>query len=67
MLTLFRMGIFGAAYRWGRRGGGGGAKRHPLPKIFHTHPTMMKLGTVIHYLKKIPKIYESRDTTLDVC
>ena len=35
----------------------------PCPsKICHTYPTMMKLGTVIPYLKKIPKIYESRDT-----
>ena len=25
-------------------GGGGGAKRPPLPKICHTHTTMMKLG-----------------------
>ena len=41
MLTLFSMGIFGAAYGWGA----GGAKSHPLPKIFHTHPTMMKLGS----------------------
>ena len=32
-----------------------GAKRAPLPKIFHTYPTMMKLGTVIPYLKKIKK------------
>ena len=32
---------------------GGGAKRQPIPKICHTYPTMMKLGTVIPYLKKI--------------
>ena len=62
MLTLFRMGIFSATYGWG-----GGAKRYPLPTIFHTHPTVIKLGTDIHYLKKIPKIYKSRDTLLDVC
>ena len=41
-LTLFRMGIFGAAHRW--RGGRGG-KKAPLPKISHTYPTMMKLGS----------------------
>ena len=46
-LTLFRMGFSGAAHGWG------GAKRLPLPKICHTCPTMMKLGTVIPYLKKI--------------
>ena len=37
-------------------------KGPPLPKICHKYPTMMKLGTVIPYLKKIQKIYESRDT-----
>ena len=37
-------------------GGGRGAqtaKRPSLPKIFHTDPTMKKIGTVISYLKKI--------------
>ena len=34
------------------------------PKICHTYLTMMKLGTVIPYLKKIQKIYKSRDTPL---
>ena len=32
------------------------------PKICHTYPTMMKLGTLIPYLKKIRKIHKSRDT-----
>ena len=41
LLTLFRMGYFRAAHRWW------GAKRPPLPKIFHTYPAIMKLGTVI--------------------
>ena len=61
-VTLFRMGIFGATH-----GSGVGAKRLSLPNICHTYPTMMKFGTVIPYLKKIQKIYESRDTHLDVC
>ena len=61
ILTLIRMGIFGAAHGWG-----GGAKKSPLPKICHTYPTMTKFGTVISYLKKIQKIYESRDTR-DFC
>ena len=39
----------------------------PLPKICHAYPTMMKLGTVIPYLKQIQKIYESRDTPLKFC
>ena len=55
-LTLFGMGFFEAVYGWG-----------PFPKICHTYPTMMKLGTVMPYLKKIQKIYESRDTLLDFC
>ena len=42
-------------------------KKDPLPKICHTYPSMMKLGTVIPYLRKIQKIYESRDTTPDFC
>ena len=32
-----------------------GGKKDPLPKICHTYPTVMKLGTVIPYLKKIQK------------
>ena len=57
------MGIFGAAHGLG----GGGQKRPPLPKICHKYPTMMKLGAVIPYLKKIEKIYESRDTSPELC
>ena len=49
LLTLFRMDIFGAAHGWGL---GGGAKRPPLPEVCHTYATMMKLVTVIPYLKK---------------
>ena len=63
-LTLFRMDFFGAFP--GLMDGGGG-KKAPLPKICHTYPTMMKLGTVIPYPKKIQKIYESRDTLLEFC
>ena len=48
VLTLFRMGLLGAAH-------GLGAKRLPLPKICHTYPTMIKLGIVISYLKKSQK------------
>ena len=62
MLALFRMGFSGAAYGWGE----GGRKAH-LSKICHTYPTMMKLGTVTPYLKKIQKIYEPRDTFLEFC
>ena len=37
----------------------------PLPKTCLTNPTMMKLGTVILYLKKFQKLYESLDTPLE--
>ena len=46
------MGFLGAAYGWG----GGGVKWPPFPKICHTYPIIMSLGTVIPYLKKIQKI-----------
>ena len=48
-LILFGMCLLGAAHRWG------GQKGLPLPYICHTYPTMMKLGTLIPYLKKIQK------------
>ena len=57
ILTLFRMGCFGAAHRWSGF----------LPKICQTYPAMMKLGPVIPYLKKIQKIYESCDTSRESC
>ena len=44
---------------------GGRGKKAPLPKTCHTYPTMVKLDTVIPYLKKIQEIYESRDTHLE--
>ena len=45
----------------------GGAFWPPLPKIHHTYPIMMKLGTVIPYQRKIQKMYKSRDTSLEFC
>ena len=38
---------------------GGGQKGLPSQKTCHRYPTIIKLGTVIPYLKKIQKIYES--------
>ena len=53
------MSLFGAAHGWG---GQKGLPSGPLlPKICHAYPTMMKLGTVILYLKMMQKIYESRE------
>ena len=46
---------------------GGVWQKGLLPKICHTYPAMMKLGAVIHYLKKIQKIYESCGTPLEFC
>ena len=60
-LTLFRMGFFGAAHGWE------GPFWPPLPNIRHTYPTIMKLCTVIPYLRKIQKMYKSRDTSLEFC
>ena len=50
-LTLFKVDLFGLS----------------LSKICHTYLQMMKLGTVIPYLKTIQKIYSSRDTPLEFC
>ena len=55
------MGFCGATDRW--EGGGWsrkGLKSPKIPKICHTYPTMMKLGTVILYLKNIQKVYKSK-------
>ena len=53
-LTFVRMGLFCTAHKWG-----GVKSTHPPPpsslfhKVCHTYPTMMKLGKVTSYLKKI--------------
>ena len=59
-LTPSRMGFFGLFTDGGR-----GVKKAPLSKTCHIYSTMMKLGTVIPYPKKIQKIYESRSTPLE--
>ena len=58
-LTLFRIGLLRAAHV----GMGGGGKK-ALSLKFVIHSTMIKVGTVIGYLKKIQKIFESHDTSL---
>ena len=55
------MGLFGAAHGWGR------VKKASLPKIWHKYPTMIRLDTVVPYLKKIQKIYKSRDIHSELC
>ena len=47
------MDIFGAAHSWGVEDVGG--KKTPLPKICHTYPTKMKLGTAIPCVTRIQK------------
>ena len=59
-LTLFRMDFSGAAHGWA------GLFVTP-PKIHHTDHTMMKLGTIIPYLREIQKMYKSRDASLEFC
>ena len=64
------MGFFGFSGQLtdGEGGGERGTEKntpHPLHKFCYTYATMMKLATVIPYLKKIQKIYESRDTLLE--
>ena len=40
----------------------------PAPSLKSvTHPTMIKLGTVVPYLKKIQKLRESHGTALEFC
>ena len=56
IVNPIQMGIFRATHGWGE------GKKAILPKICHTYPITMKLGTVIPYLKKTQKITESRDT-----
>ena len=63
LLTLFRMSI--EHFRGCSRMGGG--QKASLPKICDTYATIMKLGTVIPYLEKIQKIYESLDTPSEFC
>ena len=61
LLNLFRKGLFRVVHWWR------GAKRPPFPKICHTCTTMMKLGTVLPYLKKIQKLKKSCDTLHEFC
>ena len=61
ILALLKMGLFsGLLTDWGTR-------KSPLPKICLTYPKMMTLGAVVPYLKKIQKLYKSRDTPLEFC
>ena len=83
LLTLFRMGFFSAAHGCGGWWVFSGGKKSPLPKIYHIFfffygNSIEKKKSitcilqwwnlaVIPYLKKIQKIYESRDSLLEFC
>ena len=54
-------------FRGCSRMGGKEGQKGPLPRICHTYPTMMKLGTVIPYLKKTQRVYESCQTPREFC
>ena len=41
-------------------------KRPLLLKIYYIYPTMIKLGTVIPYIKKTQKTYKLRDTPIQL-
>ena len=59
-LSLFRMGVFGAAHLWGI----GGRSKISQDQSLKSVTYILQWGNlvVISYLKKIQKIYESRDT-----
>ena len=44
-----------------------GAKKNPLPKTCYIYPKMTKFGTVIPYLKKVRKTFESGEISLELC
>ena len=44
-----------------------GGKKIPLSKISQMYPIKMKFGKVMAYLKKIQKIYKSRDIPPEFC
>ena len=52
------MGVFGTAHGCGR------CKKAPFPKICHTYPATMKLGTIRPYLNKIQKYINHMTVTL---
>ena len=63
LLTLFRMGLFGATQMVVEVLVD--AKILLLPQICHTYPTMTKMGTLISYLKRLPNICEYCDALLE--
>ena len=52
ILTLFRMVLFWVAHGWRE-----GSKKTPFPKMCHTYISIIIIGTVMPYLKKIRKVF----------
>lgn len=46
---------------------GCGSKRHPLNEMSNTYPTMIKLPTVMLYLKKIQRNFKSCVASFKIC
>ena len=63
LLTLFRMGLFGATQMVVEALVD--VKILLLPQICHTYPTVMKMGTLISYLKRLSNICEYCDALLE--
>ena len=57
LLTLLRLGLFGAAHIWG------GGKKAPLPYVSYNHKTRHSYTLP----KEDPKIYKSCYTLLEFC
>ena len=64
-LNHIQDGLFRSCSRMG--GGGEGGQKAPLPKICHTFPKMMKIGTVTPNRKKIQQIFESSGAPFEFC
>ena len=60
MLNLFGVALFRATIEWA-------GNKAPLPEISQTFTTIVSLGAVIPYLKRIQGIYGSRNTSLGFC
>ena len=61
-VIAIQMGFWGAAHKCVC---GGRGQKSPFPKICHTYPTMMKLGTVIPFHRKLANFVKSRNTDID--
>ena len=66
IVLIFFLIVLNCAF-WNCSRIGGWGQKDPIPKICHIFSSVIKLGTVIAYLKKIQKIYESHDKPLEFC